>query len=470
MFLSHTCGAAILGGYALFVAWLGILAILTIPGLEGTVVFFLPRYEHDLQARRRVVRVCLWVVGSLSTLAAILILAVGRRALPIIGLPPRVRLAFAFTAITFSLAKLLDAVFLGMGDAAATPYYNAIRTVLRVALFVPVFFFPRAAWTIVLFALVTEGILTLLLRVRAIKKEYPGLIDGALRQDAQPPLRTRTILETSAPMFGISITDSLYPFLDKAVLGVMVPLELVGIYRVAESIATLNQTFVYPFTAFWPYISKLYNQNRMLELADAYRMINLSIITLMLPFLLALIQVSHWALSLFGPEFAAHGQPVLLILAAGFAVDAIAGPAGAVLKMTKHSKLSLMINTVLLVAYCVLSYLLTRRYGLVGIASARALVMVAGNVINIAANFIFLKILPYGWKHVVLLGTAATILAATWSLNGPTTSDAKHFLTAACEVAVFGVIACAVLNREIQRMCLVCRNWLAADRADGIVQ
>jgi len=466
MFISHTVGATILGGYALFVAWLGILAVFTVPGLEGTVVFFLPRYENDLQTRRRVVSVCLWIAGSLSTVAALLILTLGDRVLPIVGMPPRVRTAFAFTTITFSLAKLFDAVFLGMGDAAAMPYYNAIRTVLRLVLCAPIFFFPSAGWTILLFALVAEGVLTLLLRIRALKKEYPGLIRGALRQDVQSSLATRNVLVTSAPMFGISLTDSLYPFLDKVVLGAMVPLELVGIYRVAESIAMLNSTFVSPFTTFWPYISKLYHENRMPELADAYRIINLSIIALMLPFFLALIEVSKWALSLFGPEFAAHGQIVLLILAFGFAVDAIAGPAGAVLKMTKHSKLSLMINTVLLVIYCALSYLLTRRYGVVGIASARTAVMVAGNLINVCANFVLLKILPYGWKHAALLGTAATILAVTWSLNGRIIGSAEHFLVATCEVAVFGMIAFAVLNREIHRMYVAAQNWLAASRTD----
>ena len=83
---------------------------------------------------------------------------------------------------------------------------------------------------------------------------------------------------TALPMFGISIVDSLYPFLDKAILGAMLPLECVAIYRVAESVASLNSVFVSPFIAFWPYISKLYSEERLDELRDAYRSINLIIV------------------------------------------------------------------------------------------------------------------------------------------------------------------------------------------------
>ena len=199
-------------------------------------------------------------------------------------------------------------------------------------------------------------------------------------------------------MFGISITDGLYPFLDKAILGTMLPLEAVGIYRVADSVASLNSAFVSPFVAFWPYISKLYKENRMDELCEAYRSINLVIIVLLIPFCLVLMQLSGWILSLFGPLFAIHGRTVLLILSFGCVVDAIAGPAGAVLKMTKHSRLSLGINSVLLVIYFAISVALTKAYGVVGIATARAAVMALGNIAS-------LRQLPAAWVYFRIAGS-----------------------------------------------------------------
>jgi O-antigen/teichoic acid export membrane protein len=262
-------------------------------------------------------------------------------------------------------------------------------------------------------------------------------------------------------MFGISITVGLYPFLDKAILGAMLPLEFVGIYRISESIASLNSAFVSPFVAFWPYISKLYNENRMAELCDAYRSINLIIITLMIPFSLALIELSGWVLSLFGPAFALHGRTVFLILALGCVVDAIAGPAGAVLQMTKHSRLSLYIYTVLLIVYLALCVALTKRYGLIGIATAKSVVMILGNVTNVTANYLLLKIFPYSWKHAWLLGLGVLIFAVTSTTQGSAVHTGTMFLIAIGEAFVFACMASIVLKSHIKRMVELVRRLMS---------
>jgi O-antigen/teichoic acid export membrane protein len=100
-FISHTCGASGLGGFTIFVSWLGILSVVTVPGLDGTLVYFLPRYENDICARRKVVRVCLLVVATMSLLLMAAIFAAGDGAFIWIGLPPNARTAFALSVCAF---------------------------------------------------------------------------------------------------------------------------------------------------------------------------------------------------------------------------------------------------------------------------------------------------------------------------------------------------------------------------------
>jgi O-antigen/teichoic acid export membrane protein len=463
--ISHTCGASGLGGYALFVSWLGILAIVTVPGLEGTLVYFLPRYESDACSRRKVVRSCLFIVGATSTLLAFTLLVAGDHLFQWAGLPSSARIAFALSIVTFSFARLLDALFLGMRDAPAASYFNVVRTILRILFCLPIFLFPKQGWAIVLFSLACEGCLTLFLRIRSVRQQYPELLANDSFERNGDPLPNRAIISNAAPMFGISITDGLYPFLDKAILGAMLPLEFVGIYRVSDSIASLNSAFVGPFVSFWPYISKLYKERRMAELCDAYRSINLVIITLMIPFSLALIEISGWVLSLFGPVFAQRGKTVFLILALGCVIDAIAGPAGAVLKMTKHPRLSLYISTVLLLVYGALSIMLTKRYGLVGIATAKSAVMILGNLTNVAANFLLLKVFPYSWKHAWILALGVGIFAASSAVHGLLGSTASHFLMAIAEVLVFACGAAIILNVHLNRIAKTARSWVSGELA-----
>ena len=461
-FLSRTCGAAGLGGYTLFVSWLGILSILTVPGLEGTLVYYLPRYERDGGSRRKVVRVSLLTAGAISSISALALLAGGGRAFIWAGLPSSARVPFAFSILVFSLGRLLDSVFLGMKDASAAGYFNVIRTILRVFFCLPIFLLPRAWWILLFCAVAAESCITLLLRYRGIRENYLKLLGQGSVTGRETRLSGRMILMTALPMFGISIVDSLYPFLDKAILGAMLPLECVGIYGVAESVASLNSVFVSPFIAFWPYISKLYSEERLDELRDAYRSINLIIVVFMIPLTLILLEMSGYILSLFGNAFALRGRTALLILALGCVVDAVTGPAGAVLRMTRHSRLSLLINMLLLVAYIALSFMLVGKYGLLGIAAAKAAVMVMGNGANVIANYLLLRTFPYTWKHGLLLAFGMVLFAVSLLLPGSGSGIETHCAVALAEAAAFLGFAFIILGAQRKRMLEQFRSLLPA--------
>jgi O-antigen/teichoic acid export membrane protein len=451
-FISRTCGASGLGGLTIFVSWLGILSVFTVPGLDGTLVYFLPRYENDVYSRRKVVRVCLFIVGTISLLFMGGIFATGDGVFIWIGLPSNARTAFAFSVFAFSFGKLLDAVFLGMNDAPLIGYFNNIRTVLRFIFCLPIFFYPQASWMILFYAIAIEEFMTDYLRYGSIRKRYPQLLRFTKGSRNKVSLKSNQVIATSLPMFGIGIIDTFSPLLDKAILGMMVSLELVGVYKVSDSIATLVSVFVSPFIAFWPYISKLFNENRLQELRDTYQTINLIIISLMIPFVLALVELSGFSLSLFGQTFALNGKTILLILAFGTAVDAIAGPAGAVLKMTNHSRLSFLINIVLLVIYVGLSIVLTRHYGVIGAAIAKTFVIVLGNITNMIANHLLIGIFPYKSTHAWLLGCGVSILAVRSLFPDSGLGVGGHFCLAIGEVTLFICFAMLILQSQIKHI------------------
>jgi O-antigen/teichoic acid export membrane protein len=454
-FVSRTCGADALGAVTIFLAWLGILSVLTVPGLEGALVYLLPRLEGQHAATRRVVRQCLLIACVASLIVTAGAGLAGPRLFARVGLPDQARAAFCIALIAFSVGKVFDAVFLGFKDAPAQAYFNNIRTIARFAFCLPVLFFPAARWTILFCAVALECLLAVVLRIIRLRRLDPGLASvrrvlGVVKPvERNPPEPRHTLGAIVMPMLGISVIDTVYPLLDKAVLGMMVPLALVGIYRVSEAVAIVNTMFVLPFIAFYPYISQLHGQNRLDDLRDSYRAITLLIIALMLPFSLLLVELSPTILSFFGPTFVGQGKSIFLVLAFGTAIDAIAGPAGAVLKLTGHSRLSFSINTVWLVVYLGLTIALTRRYGILGAAIAKTTSTVLGNLVNVIANRLLLNVLPYTLRHAWLLIAGAAILAARWLMFPGFSSTAGQALAGMIQAAAFSVFAFFLLRRQI---------------------
>jgi O-antigen/teichoic acid export membrane protein len=457
-FVSRTCGADALGAVTIFLAWLGILSVLTVPGLEGALVYLLPRLEGQHSSTRRLVRQSLLIACAASLVVTAGTGLAGPRLFARAGLPDQARAAFCIALIAFSVGKVFDAVFLSFKDAPALSYFNNIRTVARFVFSLPVLFFPAARWTILFWAVTLECLLAVVLRILRLRQMNPDLasvrqVFGAQKPgEDNPPEQRHTLGSIMMPMLGISVIDTVYPLLDKAVLGVMVPLALVGIYRISDAVSTVNAMFVLPFIAFYPYISQLHEQNRLHDLRESYRAITLSIIALMLPFTLILIELSPTILSYFGPTFVAQGKNIFLILAFGTAIDAIAGPAGAVLKLTGHPRLSFGINTVWLVVYLGLAIVLTKRYGIVGAAIAKATSTVVGNLANVVANGLVLKVFPYTWKHAWLLIAGAAILATRRLMFPGVSTMVGQALVGMVQAAAFSAIAFFLLRRQINRI------------------
>jgi O-antigen/teichoic acid export membrane protein len=451
-FLSRACGADALGAITLFIAWLGIFSILTVPGLEGSLVYFLPRLEGDVPSSQRMLRQCFAVAGMASVAVASAVALAGPRFFAWIGLPQQARAAFCIALVAFSAGKLLDAVFLGFKDAPAQGYFNNIRTVARFLFCLPVLLYPSARWTILFGAVASECVLTVCWRCVRLRRHYPSLTGMARIPRAAGAAPHKALVSIALPMAGIYIIATVYPLLDKAVLGVMVPLALVGIYRIGDAVASINTMFVSPFIAFWPYISQLHGQKRLDDLRNSYGTITLFIIAVMVPFSMLLVELSPTVLRIFGPAFVSQGRSIFLVLAFGTAVDAMAGPAASVLQLTGHIRLSLIINMTWLLLYFGLTVFLARQYGILGVAMANMISKVLGNLANLTANRIMLGIFPYSAKHAWLLLAAAIILLTRWFLFPAHPGVGGQIVTGFAEAAIFSAFTAILLKDQIRRL------------------
>jgi len=445
--ITNFWGASIFGTYTIFISWIGLSSILTVPGLDTSVVFLLPRNSEDFSNQRRIIIFCFKTVLLLSAVVIFLLLAFGYKFLPLIGLPINASILLGIGIILFSVSKLIDSFLLGLKDSSAASYYGIARNGLRILFCVIILIFPGDIQTLIMVAVILECAITLLMKIQRLKKNHSEILYSAPKSI---PLSAASIIAITIPLFGSGIIGNAYPYLDKAIMGALLPAAMVGIYKVAESLAGMNSVFVSPFISFWPYISKYYSEGRIDKLEEDYRTITLVIMTIAIPFSICFFELSGFFLSLFGAGFVEKGRTILIILMISSFVDAITGPAGAIMKMTRYSRLSFIVNSVALVLYVGMSPFLIRKYGIVGIAVVKCIAIVFENIANIILNAFLLKVFPYTKTHLKLFMSGIMILTirlvyAKWILF--------HFtpwVVVVVEGLVFALLAVFILRRQLR--------------------
>ena len=157
--------------------------------------------------------------------------------------------------------------------------------------------------------------------------------------------------------------------------------------------------FVSPFVAFWPVISKLYSENRTSQIEVEMRKIVRIVTFLVIPMFFIFIFVGYDLLSIFGNDYATkESYFTLLILSSAFLIDAISGPIGSILTMTKYAKLVLYNNVLVLLINIFLNFILYKSLGIIGIAIATGISVIIGNIISIIEVKILLKIFAYDYR------------------------------------------------------------------------
>lgn len=198
-----------------------------------------------------------------------------------------------------------------------------------------------------------------------------------------PAIGWRRLLVTALPMYGAAMADVVMTFSDVLILGLFVGTTEVGIYTAAARTALLTRFLLLANSAVAaPRFAALHAANDQPGLARLALRSTLLTTVASVPVLLAFIVFPERILSLFGPQFEAGAQ-VLIILSVGQFVNAATGPVGYLLNMSGHHRIEgniALLGALLGVALC---FALIPFWGMAGAAAANAMATAACNLLRV---------------------------------------------------------------------------------------
>ncbi len=190
----------------------------------------------------------------------------------------------------------------------------------------------------------------------------------------------KNILKTTIPML---LTNSLFLIMnwtDTLMLTAFKTEADVGIYNTALKIgALITVVYVGINTIAMPKFAEL--KDNMLKFKKFAKQTTFLIILTSLPILLTILIFPEFLLNIFGSEFLA-GENALIILTLGMFFTILSGSTIHILNMTGHEKISQNILLISAGLNFVLNYLLIPPYGIVGAAIATASTTVIWNLMT----------------------------------------------------------------------------------------
>jgi O-antigen/teichoic acid export membrane protein len=186
------------------------------------------------------------------------------------------------------------------------------------------------------------------------------------------PLKTRIreLLSNSLPLALANPLFQLSRYLDVLILGIFAPMSEVALYAVASRVATLGALGLRataPITG--PLVAERFAQGDLRGVERTAFMAAAISTAYAGAFIVLLLFAGHLVLGLFGNEYP-QAYPLLLVVSAGYLVNAIVGSVNQLLVMTKHQGTYLRILVVCTAVNLVLNLALIPYFGAFGAAYA----------------------------------------------------------------------------------------------------
>jgi O-antigen/teichoic acid export membrane protein len=222
------------------------------------------------------------------------------------------------------------------------------------------------------------------------------------RVPAETPLRTRlrSIVKDSVWLALASPLSQLSRYLDVLILGIFAPMSEVALYAVASRVAALASFGLRasaPVTG--PLIAERFAHGDMPGVEKVAFLAAAMSTIYAVGFLTILLLAGHLILGLFGAEYPG-ALPLLLIMTAGYVVNATVGGVAQLLVMTRHQKAYVMRVVAAVCVNAILNLILIPPYGAFGAAYATLaaqLVMAAINAIT-AGHLLKVNSSVFNWR------------------------------------------------------------------------
>ena len=398
--LSRMLGDDGFGLYVIAFSFVSVAAIAGQMGLHHTAVRFVAEsfgLERPGRAREALRLVYRWAAVGAAAAFLLLVAGPGRRL--VIGVWEAPELAasmatLATWAVLISFQVITSESFRGFKDLRfAALFGGAVTGVLNTAL-LSVWFFgfghtpiATALRIFVVSAAVSVGLgLLLLYRVHVSKlPEERGALDS------------RTLLDTAAPLWAITMVNNLLFHADRWILGAFATKAEIAVYGAAAQLVLLvSQPLVLINLLVPPYIAELYarGEKRRLE-----RILRRTAAIAGLPAIGVLVAFTLFGgpiLGLLYPDHYREGAGILAILAVAKLANVLTGSSGITMAMTGHQHILMRIALVFSGLSIVAAYFAVQHWGTVGVAVAVS----GGSALVFVLQWLATKRYTGMWTHL----------------------------------------------------------------------
>ena len=244
------------------------------------------------------------------------------------------------------------------------------------------------------------------LGVYLLVKNFPGLVSTLM-----PSFENKCLFKFSFPLYLAGFSYLIFSRTDILMIGYFLKPENVGIYRAVIALAGLVNFMLPAFNmSFAPFISELYDKNRLIELGNIYKTVTRWIFLLSLIISLSVILFSKDLLGVFGAEFRI-GWSVLVSLAFFQLLSVSAGPVAVMLEMGGKQKWVLLNNVCMVTLNICLNIWLIPRLGILGAGIATGISLVISKVMGLLEVFLFFRFCPWDMKYLkpIIAGSVSLI-------------------------------------------------------------
>lgn len=395
--LSKALGIEAYGSLSIFLSIANILIVLPLIGMDTSIIRSVAGTDENDQ-RKWFLNISIKITTFLMGIMLIILWIAKGKLFSSFNLDTGLWIYLFLYMVFLAYSKLLDGFLQGEKKTVLANIFSPfLNNILKIVLLIVIYSITRGLKQTVIIFLAVEMFLVLIRYIYIVKSYFKVI--------AQPKGQVGEYIRYSISLFFVASISIVLVSLDKFILGYMMGNFEVGILRVFENYSGLLALFVTPFVTMWPLMSEYYQKNRMHDLEELFNQSTLVISALILPAWVTLSVCTEEILDIFGVD-AKHIENIWLIMFlffTGTVYDAIIGPAGALLSMTKYSKISLINNVLLFVLNITLSIILIAKMGLLGAAISFSVSKIFINTINVIQNKKLFNIFPYGNKHFLLI-------------------------------------------------------------------
>lgn len=380
--MARLLGRTGFGAVSIGITLAGMLGTLSLLGVHGGVGRFLPRANNTSERKGVILSAAHWTIPSSLITGGGMVVAAELLAQSVFGdasLIPIIR-AFGVAIPFIMLIKFTVGVIQGMEQTRPKVYIqNIARPITRFSLVIAVLW--AGFGTIgVSNAIVIAYVLTALMAAL-----YLGYETDLLSKESATYIHRR-IIDYSIPLAVTSSMIIIMSNVDTLFLGSLATTGDVGVYRVVYSMTSLLLLFLHSFKfVSMPMLSRADAENNSEMFNNIYRQMTRWILIVSFPAFAVLLLYSEQLIGgIYGVEYI-PGSAVVPVLAAGFFLHAVFGPANSALKAIGRTKLIMYINLASALLNIGLNYILILRLGILGAAIATAVSYAFMNMLYIGS-------------------------------------------------------------------------------------